>query len=226
MKLEIFDAYNIRARFSVSIILLSPIILALFLCFDKVFSTVSSAVFVLILLAFANYLPILQRAIGSKQKLLTDYAAEFLSPTDSTFDPVTKVRYYKKLATLDPSFASLTDCDNPSQNSLLNSAISFLREKTRGNRLVLEENITYGFCKNLQAAKYFGIAICVLTGGGLFVYSKITNAPISATPLRVWFTLAVIGIILLFWFVGVRKNLREAAAKRYAKALIMAIDSL
>jgi hypothetical protein len=63
MKLELLDAYNIRARLSASIILLSPIAITVFLCFDEINNLASSTVFIGMFLAFTNYIPILLRRI-------------------------------------------------------------------------------------------------------------------------------------------------------------------
>ena len=226
MKIELFDAYNIRARLSVTIILLSPVILSLFLCFQSAFTTLSSAVIILVLLAFANYLPVLQRAVGKKKRATLDYAAQYLLPTDNAFDSATKERYYKKLADLDVSFSGLSDINNPDLSEKIASAVLFLREKTRDCRLVLEENITYGFCKNLQSSKPIGIGMCIITDVLLGTYATIKYSSASDVPLRLWFALAVNVIILLFWLVLVKVKNCDAAAKRYAKALVSAIDSL
>lgn len=226
MKIELFDAYSIRARLSVTIILLSPVILSLFLCFQSAFTTLSSAVIIMVLLAFANYLPVIQRSVGKKKYTTPDYAAQYLLPTDNTLDSATKERYYKKLAVLDASFSGLSDTNNPDLSEKIASAVLFLREKTRDCRLVLEENITYGFCKNLQSAKPFGIAMCILTDTLLIIYAAIKCSSLSDISLRLWFALAVNFGILLFWVGFVKETNRDAAAKRYAKALISAIDSL
>lgn len=227
MKLELFDAYNIRARVSVIIILFSPIILALFLCFETVFSTLSSATILLILLAFTNYMPIFQRKHTSEKTEKTDYIAKYLSPEDNTIDAVSKERFYKRLVGLDATFTQLSQKEDPEAVQLCcKSASLFLREKTRGNRLVLEENINYGFCKNLINSKLLGIIVCILTCVGLLVYAQIKFSTLFSAPIRIWFTLFVTILILAFWVLCVTKKNRNDAAMRYAKAVIYAIDSL
>jgi hypothetical protein len=68
MKLELLDAYDVRARLSASIILLAPIAITVFLCFDEINTFASSSVFIGLLLAFTNYIPILLRRVyGNKQ---------------------------------------------------------------------------------------------------------------------------------------------------------------
>ena len=89
MKLDLLDAYNIRARICPSIILLGPIGLTIFFCFEKIYTFASSAILIGILLAFTNYIPILQRSLRKKNSHQINYAAKFLEIDDSTFDSLT-----------------------------------------------------------------------------------------------------------------------------------------
>ena len=160
--IELFDAYNIRARLSASIILLAPIAISVFLCLEEVRSLATSAVILIVLLAFANCVPILQRR-QRKNKETKDRAYELLLQSDNTFDSATKERYYDKLASLDKSFLPLKEPDNSDEfKALCKSTVLFLRNRTRDNRLVLEENINYGFCRNLMETKTTGIWVCGL----------------------------------------------------------------
>lgn len=79
MKLDLLDSYNIRARLSPSIILLGPIAFTIFLCFETVYTFTSSTILICILLAFTNYIPILQRCIRKKDNRRINYAAKFLA---------------------------------------------------------------------------------------------------------------------------------------------------
>lgn len=90
MKLDLFDSYNIRVRLSSSIIIFAPLALTVFLCFDELFTFISSSVLVAILLAFTNCLPIFQRHICQKRVTFKNYAVEFLLPHDNTLNLVTK----------------------------------------------------------------------------------------------------------------------------------------
>lgn len=106
MKLDLFDSYNIRVRLSSSIIIFAPLVLTVFLCFDELFSFISSSVLVAILLAFTNCLPIFQRYICQKRVAFKNYAVEFLLPHDNTLNPVTKKRYYNILVKTNVAFAA------------------------------------------------------------------------------------------------------------------------
>lgn len=71
MKLDLLDTYNIRARLCPSIILLGPIALTIFFCFEKIYTFTSSAISICILLAFTNYIPILQRTLNKNRTYKT-----------------------------------------------------------------------------------------------------------------------------------------------------------
>lgn len=61
MDFKVFDVYNIRARLSVYIIVIAPMVLTLYILYEPIRSLSFSAIFVAILSAFSNYLFALQR---------------------------------------------------------------------------------------------------------------------------------------------------------------------
>ena len=227
MKLELLDAYNIRARLSASIILLAPIAITLFLCFEELRSLASCSVILFVLLALTNYVPIMQRRFRRKKTLQVNYAAMMLLPSNTTFDENTKARYYKKLASQDDSFLPfIAPDDDEKLRTCCESAVLYLRSRTREDRLVQEENINYGFCKNLTANKPAGIIICILFAAFTAVYSTIAFGSLAAIPSQNYAAFSLDAILLLFWIVGVTKSALEVSAIHYAEALIMAIDTL
>lgn len=227
MKLELLDAYNIRARLSASIILLGPIPVTLFFIFDEVRSFATSSIALLVLLAFTNYVPTLQRQINSKKASSVNYAAEMLSLNDSTFDAISKERYYKKLASLDDEFGLfLTPSESEAFRVCCESAVRYLRSHTRGNHLVQEENINYGFCRNLFANKPAGIVICIICSFFVGSYSICKYGALPEIPSLNYLAFTADLLILFFWIFGINTNVSKLAAKRYAEAMIMAIDTI
>lgn len=111
MKLELLDTYHIRVRLSASIIVLAPLAITIFLCFQEIATLASSTVLIAVLLAFTNYLPIVQRQIYQKKLPFKNYAAQFLMPDDETLNPASKKRYYKKLAEIDQTFSEFQQPD-------------------------------------------------------------------------------------------------------------------
>ena len=227
MKLELLDAYSIRARLSASIILLAPIVVTIFFCFEEIITLASSSVIIGVFLAFTNYIPILQRRAYRSTEQRKNYAAEFLYADSEELDPVSKTRYYGILASIDDSFSAF---QNPETTEAFQqccvSAVLYLRNHTRENRLVQEENITYGFCKNLFSTKKYGIvlslACCTFTG----IYAWYLFGSFSEIPLQYYFAFVFNIATLAFWIWGVTKTILEDTATRYAKTLLASIDSL
>lgn len=226
MKLELLDAYNVRARLSASIILLAPIALTSFLCFAEITTFSSSTIFISLLLALTNYLPIFQRQI-CLSKNYTNYAAQFLHTDDTTIDAVSKKRYYNKLAQKDDSFSLFNSPSTSTEfYTCCASAVIYLRNHTRDNRIVQEELINYGFYKNLLSYKPIGITICALLCIFISLYSHMRFGNFSNIPTEYYFSLIVNIVLLLFWMFGVTNSMFERTAKEYAKALITAIDTI
>ena len=146
MKLELLDTYHIRVRLSASIIVLAPLAITIFLCFQEIATLASSTVLIAVLLAFTNYLPIVQRQIYQKNLPFKNYAAQFLMPDDDTLNPSSKKRYYRTLTEIDQSFSGFQHPDtSESFYQCCESAVRYLREKTRANSLILEEILTTAF---------------------------------------------------------------------------------
>ena len=227
MKLDILDPYNIRARLSPSIILLGPIALTLFICFESLYNTTSSAVSLAILFALTNYIPILQRRLSERNMLPENYAAKLLYWDNTEIDKISKQRYYEKLVSLDQSFSVFK---NPEKKKKIKdccvSAVNYIRNNTRDNHLVYEENINCGFCKNMLIDKPIGIAINIFLAGATFLYSLVVSGQITDIPHKNWFSICINLLFVIFWIFGINERMLEESAKRYAYTLITSIDSL
>ena len=227
LKLDILDPYNIRARLSPSIILLGPIALTLFFCFESVYNATSSAVSLVILFAMTNYVPILQRRLSKRNMLPDNYAARLLQWDNTEIDKLSKQRYYEKLASLDPSFSIFrTPSDTKEFKDCCESAVIYLRNNTRDNHLVYEENINCGFCKNMLIDKPIGITINIVLAILTFLYSWMVSGQIAAISHKNWFSICINLLFVIFWIFAINKKMLEESAKRYAYTLITSIDSL
>ena len=227
MKLELLDTYNIRARLSASILLLTPIAVTLFFLFEEVRTFATSSVILFILLAFTNYVPILQRTFDKHRTPRTNYAAQLLYVDDKTISPELKKRYYAKLSKLDPSFACFEKPeDSPEFKSACESAVAYLRSRTRDNHLVQEENINYGLCRNLLSSKTAGIIISSLCVVFTAAFSCLKYDSLPAIPAQNYLAFTMDALLLLFWIAFATKKALEYAGLAYAKTLISAIDTL
>ena len=227
MKLELLDTYHIRVRLSASIIVLAPLAITILLCFQEIATLASSTVLIAVLLAFTNYLPIVQRQIYQKKLPFKNYAAQFLMPDDETLNPASKKRYYIKLAEIDQTFSEFQQPDtSKSFYQCCESAVRYLREKTRANSLVLEENINYGFYRTLYSNKTTGILLCIVFGCLTAAYSLFCSESFSQIPISNYIAFISNIALLLFWIFGVTKSGLESTGKQYARALLSTIDLL
>ena len=227
MKLELLDAYNVRARMSASILLLAPIPITFFFLFEEVHTFGTSSIILLVLLTLTNYIPILQRTINSRRPSGINYAARLLEVNDNTLDTELKLRYYAKLSELDKSFECFKKPeDTPKFKCACESAVAYLRNKTRNNHLVQEENINFGFCKNLFAGKVAGIIISVLCAAFTGVFSMLKYRSFSEIPTQNYLAFATDGLMLLFWVFFVTNKALEQTGIAYAKTLISSIDTI
>lgn len=232
MKLDLFDPYIVRARLSPGVIFLSPAAITLFFCFPEIYSLTSSSILIAVFISFTNYLPILQRQICQHRIKQENYAARFLLPDDKTINEVIKKRYYKIISEIDQTFSffkTIKYNDEQEKNIFYQNCemvVRYLRTNTRSYHLLLEENINYGFYRNLYSVKNSGIVLCVIfgliaVGHLLFCFITSHQIPVGNCQAFVYDIL-----MLIFWTLGVKQGMLEATAKSYARALLSTIDLL
>lgn len=138
-----------------------------------------------------------------------------------------KKRYYRILTEIDQSFSGFQHPDtSESFYQCCESAVRYLREKTRANSLILEENINYGFYRTLYSNKTTGIILCIVFGGLTAAYSLFCSESLSQIPISNYIAFSSNIALLLFWIFGVTENGLESTGKQYAKALLSTIDLL
>ena len=146
---------------------------------------------------------------------------------DSTIDFISKSRFYNKLAKADSEFSIFLSPDTSEEfHNACKSAIAFLKARTRNSHLVQEENINYGFCKNLFVNKVLGIILSILSLSFVIAYSLITYNDLSFIPLQNYIAMGIDLLFLIFWKFGINENLLDDSAQIYAQTLISAIDEI
>lgn len=232
MELSLFDAYNLRARFSVAIFYSLPFIADAALC-DRFSGFLPTVILGIALVSICQAAMGMVRDAGTKQSGNNrNIAAQLLEP-GSSLPEITKRRYYRKLAALEPGFApfgTLLDekgLDEKETKILCEAAVRWLRGQTRDAKmfsLLKEENINYGFARNMYALRIPGVilngatALALLYQSGFFVHPTLYALSIP----QVFFHLAW----LLYLWLGTTEETVEKAAKRYADSLLEAIDLL
>lgn len=238
MNMNLFDTYNLRARLCVSIFYATPFIFDIICLTHKTFSVTEGVVLSAVCVTVCQALLGIHRVPTNGQPV-KNTAAELLLPS-STLSAGTRARYYRKLASFEPEFQPLLDYISISSHNaeshssdiskLCNDVISWLRAKTRNPetfRLVHEENINYGYIRNMLRLKPIGIGV------NLFAVIFFGIYIISITSTFTWneqgiYCLCLVVHLISFLYLHrcINNSSVDAAATRYAYALLEAIDIL
>ena len=233
MKIELFDRYDIRTRICAFIFLISPFLLDAYILVETVRSLASTFVLSVTLVAASGMFTCWVRYLGNTVTQI-DYITEFLLPDTKELNDVTRNRYIEKLCVLEPGLVGLTSHDPLVRRGAAQSASVWLREKMRGEDflLVQEEGLNYGFFRNVYAVKRiflwtytaytaFLVAIVWITNQGSTFLEYLGAIP-STHVLCGLIHVAAYAI----WWVGITEELFDFVSKKYARAVVRAIDRL
>lgn len=230
--INLFDAYNIRVRFSAGLILISPIIISVYLLVPNASNFSFTAIILVICFGLCNLMMSLSRFWGRNvpSKCFSGLmpAQQLLMPDDETLDPITKKRYYKFLCS-NVENLSFTKDIAISTNSC-KSAVNWLISQTRDSNkfpLIKEETINFGFSKTLYGLKPLGIVISLLLTiiEIIIVIAKINlkfNYITYADIIAATITSCIFTIIWIFF---IKKEWVTYSGYKYAKTLLSACDS-
>jgi hypothetical protein len=145
----------------------------------------------------------------------------------------TRARYHKRLSSMMPEISLPTaeqEKVNPAEaDAVYASCGDYLLSKTRDKerfQLLFQENVNYGFRRNLWAMKPVGIAICILSLAALALITQI-EARRDVVP---WFAnltaIAIVALLLTWWLVRITPSWVQIVADAYATRLLATIDEL
>jgi hypothetical protein len=236
------DPYERKARLAPALIVLMPLTVSFIAACREDFDAMRVLAAVLVTFCAPFLLCSVVRFQGKRleAKLLKKWGGMpstiLLRHRDERLNPHTKARYHsaikEKLGLAVPT-AAKERSDLRKADHAYEAAIAVLRDRTRATEpLVLQENISYGFFRNMSALRPFGIATCV---AGLVIGLSMANVfelnPWGAnwkSLLHPGFeggvTLAVSGILLLLWLTSFSHSRVEGAAYTYAERLLSALD--
>lgn len=235
--MDFLDAYIIRARLFPAILAISPFIALVAitvswntLSLPQAITTVAIGV---LFFAFAD----LARRLGkyTEKDLFRATggvpSSTLLMHSDKTFDPATQKRYRKFIEELigekAPSKQSEEKDPKSAQHYYIRAG-NWLRENTRNHddfRLLFEENITYGFRRNLYGIKWPALAlnVLVLVACGVILY---LNKFSIATLMQVQMVGAFAAVHALYFLVVVSRKGVIAASDQYGRQLILCSEAL
>jgi hypothetical protein len=238
--LRFLDAYTFRARLFPAVIGAAPALAAVALLISwktlELSNIVATIGLLVLIYALADWArkrgqdlqPGLYEQMGGKPSVTMMYRS------DSSIDQVSKDRYRAFLATkinqTEPTAADETQ--NPcAANGFYELAGTWLRENTRDTKkfpILFNENVTYGFRRNLLGLKWAALAlnIAVVSICSAILWSR---APISMSDdmvPRVIVVLVVATIHALYVSLVVKPQSVMAASRTYARQLILSCETL
>lgn len=233
MKIDLFDRYDIRTRICAFVFVVSPFLLDSYILVDAVRTFPSTVVITTVLIACSGLFTCWMRYWGNSVNQV-DYIAEFLMPESLEISTASRKRYYDRLVKHESSFGDLYSEDPNTRKDAARSASVWLREKTRTTefKLVQEENLNYGFVRNLYSVKPFFIGYFTVYSVLLVVTVIVTNWDLSpkdyllAMPAEHIACGIVHASAYLIWIFGINQNIVDFTAKKYAKAVVRSIDKL
>lgn len=232
----IVDPYEFRARLQPVLLVAMPMALATMVFFED-FSLFQILIGVLGYLGFTTFLSQLARDQGKqKEPRLFEHwggrpTTQLLRHRSKLLSEPQRKRYHNALDKL------VADVDLPSSQEELNApvkadeafdvCVAFLREKTRDKTqfpLVAQENINYGFRRNLWGMKPAGIVLAAIgliasiVGAIWFSNSSISLVSIVA--------ILVNALMVVAWLFRINPEWVKTPAFVYAERLLASCDTL
>lgn len=147
---------------------------------------------------------------------------------DGRIDTATKARYKavleKKVSGLRFPDAAAETNDPALANDAYYSATRWLLSQTRDKKifyLLFQQNINYGYRRNMLGLKSWGIGVSVAALVALAGHTAIRPLPVAET---VVIAIIVCAAILAYWLIAVRPDWVKTAANAYAFELLAACD--
>ncbi|SPD74276.1 conserved membrane hypothetical protein [uncultured Desulfobacterium sp.] len=240
MDMKTFDAYSLRARYFPTVIVIAPICLVILSLTSDIWGLKNSIGFAAIsALGLAFVMDQVGRDQGKKKEARLFHlwdgkpTTRILRHRDTSLDRTTRERYHNKLARFVEGINIPTaeqELKDPNEaDSIYNSCVAYLRAKTRDPKifpLVFQENVNYGFRRNLWGMKPAGICISVI---GVLACSALSMHYFFANE-KEWVGAAVCVLLcislLVLWVARFTPSWVKITADEYAKQLVSACDTL
>ncbi|RYG44447.1 hypothetical protein EON79_14875 [bacterium] len=153
-----------------------------------------------------------------------DNTARLLTHSDETLVAETKARYYAYLRTHGQVLSTPEEerADTALAFRRARSSVDWLLEHTRsggGRQLLLDENVAYGFQRNLYGLKPFGVGLSVLA---IMMHVLLLVLVVPAVE-RFWFGVAIclpLSILVIGWLFLVTKGAVAEASFAYAQRFL------
>lgn len=237
--MDLFDAYIVRARLFPAVIAIAPALTLLLLAgswtdpnLPEIISSLGLAV-----LLFAGADLARRAGLRKERKLFSatggrPYITELTRADNSLFDEASKAEYRAFLAAkVNRQVPSAAEeiADSESVRAFYNACFRWLRENTRDKErfhVLLGENISYGFRRNMWGLKWFGIAVNLGTVVAAYAIYRYQPQFMSVSDGKLVAQGSIATIHVIYLIVGVSKRAVLDASKAYARQLALSIETL
>jgi hypothetical protein len=237
---DLFDEYELRARVLPALLIIFPTVFSSFAWFPELRSLGGAILNIVVTLGILTLMARLSRNAGKRkeQQLFDKWNGKptttILRHNNSTLDSFTKKRYHEYLGKCVKGIVIPTpeeeNANRDQADIVYESVTRWLREKTRDKSkfpLVFQENVHYGFCRNLWAMKRWGLSLSlialILNIAGILI--KYPGKLLSVTP-EIGISFVVALIMVIVWIFSVNSELVRFAAEAYGRALLASCEEI
>jgi hypothetical protein len=235
----ISERYDREARLYPALLLIAPVVVTAVALFSAKLSGLQSlgaafvgfgGAFLLTQLARdagKNREPLLYRLWGGVPSVM------ILRHAHKRFDSITKARYHKKIATLVKGAKAPSPEDEKADPAAADEVYAawshYLRSNTRDTKkysLLFQENVSYGYRRNVWGLRRFGIGVsllCALVTGGRLCFIHYSSAQIDQ---QLAGALAVSLLFLALWLFKFTSDWVRVPANAYAERLAESLESI
>lgn len=229
-----FNEYELKARIFPASLTILPFVITILLWFPQIISLESSLLISIISIIILFFLGKLAREKGKKvqSKLIQKWgslpATLQLSHLDNTIDIETKKRYHdylqKNIEGLKlPSRSE--EIKNPkSSRNKYESAVKWLIENTRDTKkfpLLYQDNINYGYSRNMLGLKWLGMIISIFSLAlNFYLLYSLNYKSIDKVNVNIIISISINSFIIIIWTFFVNEKWVKSTAEAYARTLL------
>jgi protein-S-isoprenylcysteine O-methyltransferase Ste14 len=232
-----FDRYDINARSRPALFALLPLLLLVAVWFPDLWSFLGSVLTLVTTCGSTFLLARLARFRGRQleKELVAARGGQpsliYLRHRDLTIEAPTKARYHTALRKRGLHIPTEEEeiRDPQVADGFYQAANTWLLEKTRDQKkfkMLLDENIDYGFRRNLVALKPIAVIVASLALIGSIVLIYMNTAAPEARRIAGYALTVGLVIDLALWLMLVNRQFVEDAADSYAKRMLAQIEHL
>lgn len=237
--MKFFDEYSLKARVAPITIMLMPVAVNIYVWTPETYRSITGISSAVVLVALSILGSSFGRHYGKtkEQELWRSWGGppttQLLRHNNSDVNPIQRERYHRLIKRLMPEVVIPTKeqeaADVVAADQIYESCISFLISNTRDTKkfgLLFQENINYGFLRNLWGLKKFGICTTLLgiCSSGVFTYYKYVFQGIISEFGIMDILLCV--FLFVLWITWVKPSTIRVAANAYGGRLLECSEQL